>query len=381
MERAEALRGELALARRETDGLFQLISAEALYSRPVSERHRLIFYLGHLDAFDWNLLARRGLGAASFHPSFDALFERGIDPAPGEAPGDQASDWPSQSEIERYNFRTRAWIDSHLSGMESSTVEMAIEHRLMHAETFAYLMHNLPYGEKRGGSLPEVSGRPAPANPMVQVEGGVAKLGQPSDGFGWDNERLAHDVPVNAFGISKYKISNGEYREYVRAGGAVPQFWVNDGGRWFYRGMFGLVPLPLDHPVWVTWRQADGFAKWRGLELPSEAEYCLAASRWGRPDALRDNFGSCRWDPVSVDAGAGFVGNGWEWTGDLFAPFAGFQAHPDYPGYSADFFDGAHYVMKGASPRTAERMTRLSFRNWFRPEYPHMYAGFRVVGA
>ena len=68
-----------------------------------------------------------------------------------------------------------------------------------------------------------------------------------------------------------------------------------------------------------------------------------------------------------------------EWTRDLFAPFDGFETHPAYPGYSADFFDGRHYVMKGASPRTAHLLARPSFRNWFRPDYPHMYAGFRVV--
>ncbi len=74
------------------------------------------------------------------------------------------------------------------------------------------------------------------------------------------------------------------------------------------------------------------------------------------------------------------TGNGWEWTRDPFAPFDGFKPHPLYPGYSADFFDGEHYVMKGASPRTATVLARPSFRNWFRPDYPYMYAGFRLVG-
>jgi len=73
------------------------------------------------------------------------------------------------------------------------------------------------------------------------------------------------------------------------------------------------------------------------------------------------------------------IGNGWEWTRDVFAPFAGFKPHPYYPGYSQDFFDAGLYVLKGASPRTARLLTRRSFRNWFRPEYPHMYAGFRLV--
>src|ERR1700733_3345814 len=109
----QALRGELADARGQSDKLFQLIAPGTLYERPVAERHRLIFYLGHLDAFDWNILARRGLSAPAFHAEFDQLFERGIDPAPGAAPADSAADWPSQTEVEQYGKKTRAWIDSH----------------------------------------------------------------------------------------------------------------------------------------------------------------------------------------------------------------------------------------------------------------------------
>ena len=73
------------------------------------------------------------------------------------------------------------------------------------------------------------------------------------------------------------------------------------------------------------------------------------------------------------------VGNGWEWTSTIFSPFEGFEAMPSYPQYSADFFDDAHFVMKGASPVTARELLRASFRNWFRPHYPYVYAGFRTV--
>jgi formylglycine-generating enzyme required for sulfatase activity len=126
------------------------------------------------------------------------------------------------------------------------------------------------------------------------------------------------------------------------------------------------------------------------LALPTEAQFQRAAELTA-PEAARDNFGFVNWDPVAVDSGAApkgttrgdvpgqMVGNGWEWTRDLFAPFDGFEPHPYYPGYSADFFDGRHYVMKGASPRTAKLLTRPTFRNWFRPDYPYMYAGFRLA--
>jgi formylglycine-generating enzyme required for sulfatase activity len=73
------------------------------------------------------------------------------------------------------------------------------------------------------------------------------------------------------------------------------------------------------------------------------------------------------------------VGNGWEWTSTPFAPFNGFTPTPNYPGYSSNFFDGKHYVLKGGSQRTAARLLRRSFRNWFRPDYPYVYATFRCV--
>jgi gamma-glutamyl hercynylcysteine S-oxide synthase len=381
----EMLRGELAYAREQTDYLFRLIEPAALYERPIAERHRLIFYLGHLDAFDWNMLARRSLNAPAFHAEFDQLFERGIDPAPGKASVDSASDWPSRSEVEGYTRKTRGWVDAHLEEMDPWLLQMAIEHRHMHAETLAYLLHGLPYHQKAPGKEFVSHRQNTPLNPMLAIDPAAVKLGKSKDSFGWDNEHLAHDVFVPGFGISKFKISNGEYLDFVHEGGPAPHFWRHENGQWLYRGMFAEFPLPLDWPVWVTWEQASAYAAWRGHALPHEAQFQLAATLTA-PDPTRDNFDYNHWDPIAVDAGDPggpsphqMTGNGWEWTRDLFAPFAGFEAHPAYPGYSADFFDDHHYVMKGASPRTARLLARPSFRNWFRPNYPHMYAGFRLV--
>jgi formylglycine-generating enzyme required for sulfatase activity len=386
--KSRALRDELNFAREQTDSLFNLIGPGTLYARPIAERHRLIFYLGHFEAFDFNLIARRWMSAPSFHPEFDTLFERGIDPAPGEAPLDSPRDWPARAEVDRYSAQTRAWIDSHLEDIDPWILQMAIEHRHMHAETFAYLLHGLPHTDKkRPDDLkpPRAITRPAPENALVDIAEGAVTLGQSRDSFGWDNEHLAHDVFVPSFGISRFKISNGEYLDFVREGGPVPHFWLRLDDSWHFRGMFANIPLPLDWPVWLTLQQASAYAKWRGLELPTEGQY-LRARQLDSPNADRDNFGYNRWDPIPVDEAATdpqlpsqLVGNGWEWTREIFAPFEGFQPHPFYPGYSADFFDGRHYVMKGASPRTAVTFSRPAFRNWFRPDYPYMYAGFRVV--
>ncbi|MFM0519461.1 MULTISPECIES: SUMF1/EgtB/PvdO family nonheme iron enzyme [Caballeronia] len=75
----------------------------------------------------------------------------------------------------------------------------------------------------------------------------------------------------------------------------------------------------------------------------------------------------------------GQFGNGWEWTSTEFGPLQGFEPFPFYLGYSANFFDGKHFVIKGGSPRTAACMLRPSFRNWFQAHYQYVYAGFRCV--
>ena len=91
--RVDQLLARLQVARGRSEELFKIVRPAALYDRPVPERHRIIFYLGHLEAFDWNLL-REPLGLSSFDPDFDKLFAFGIDPVEGGLPTDQPKDWP-----------------------------------------------------------------------------------------------------------------------------------------------------------------------------------------------------------------------------------------------------------------------------------------------
>src|ERR1044071_3667608 len=91
---------ELQTVRAITDGLFQALHPDSFYERPIPETHRIVFYLGDLEAFDWNLLGRYAVSLPAFHASFDHRFAFGIDPAAGDLPDDQPSDWPSVTEIE-----------------------------------------------------------------------------------------------------------------------------------------------------------------------------------------------------------------------------------------------------------------------------------------
>jgi ergothioneine biosynthesis protein EgtB len=372
-----SLRARLANAREETDRLFDIVRSEALYDRPIAERHRIVFYLGHLEAFDWNLLRDQIPGLEPFHPGFDQLFAFGIDPVGGDLPTDQPADWPAVAEIHRYNQRIRQSLDSGIEAREipDQLLHVTIEHRLMHAETLAYMFHQLPLDRKvTAAQAPAAKAHPRESG-MVSLPAGAVTLGQSAASFGWDNEFEAHAVEVPAFEVDRYKVTNGEYLDYVEKTNAPhPVFWKRTGEGWYYRGMFEEIPLPLDWPVYVSQAEASAYASWAGKALPTEAQWQRAAL-----GTEPGNVDFKRWDPVPVTAETGLVGNGWEWTSSLFGPFPGFRPFPFYPGYSANFFDGKHYVMKGGSARTAACMLRPSFRNWFQPRYPFVYAGFRCV--
>src|SRR5207245_70406 len=128
-------------ARARTDTLFGLVKPDAFYERPIPERHRIIFYLGHLDAFDWNQIGQWALGMKPLHASFEQMFAFGIDPPVGREPDDKPSDWPTLDEVRGYTQQVRQTLDDVLDRAPEQILYVAVEHRLMHAETFAYILH------------------------------------------------------------------------------------------------------------------------------------------------------------------------------------------------------------------------------------------------
>jgi formylglycine-generating enzyme required for sulfatase activity len=395
--------------RAISEKVFAIPREEAYYERPISLRNPIVFYEGHLPAFAVNTLVKLVLNERGINEAYEALFARGIDPEDEAAAKSPTDLWPKRAAVLDYGrvadeMIVHALCDGNIDVDDRQAAMAILEHEQMHQETLLYMFHELAY-ERKTPRPPLAATSPIPSTPVVrdriEIPAGMATLGADANDFGWDNEFPAHRAHVDAFSIDRHNITNGEYLGYIKATGApAPHFWTRRDDAWHWRGMFGLVPLPLDAPVYATQDEATAYATWRGMRLPTEAEYHRAAygtpegverkQPWGDepPDATRGNFGFTNWDPVPVGsypAGASawgvhdLVGNGWEWTSTVFDGFDGFQPMACYPVYSADFFDGKHYVMKGASPATAPELIRRSFRNWFRPNYPYVYATFRCV--
>ena len=431
--------------RARSRALFDLLDEDTYYSRPIALRHPIVFYEGHLPGFSFNTLIKKGLGRPSIDSRLENLFARGIDPhettvgagragEAGRAGGAGRSDgWPSRDEVHAFaDEADRQVIDALLNGDvdqpghplldRAEAVFTILEHEAMHQETLLYMWHRLPFAQKRkpAGYQPRVEGA-IPGDDWIEIPAGCATLGvsRSAHVFGWDNEHPALSAEVQAFRIARHDVTNARFLEFVEAGGyrdpqwwrpedwswvlrdAVehPLFWERDGGPWYWRGMFDLVPLPPAWPVYVSQAEAAAYARWRGARLPTDAEFQRAAygspagertHPWGdaTPGGALGVFDFASWDPEAAGShpkGASawgvedLVGNGWEWTSTPFGPFPGFEAMASYPEYSADFFDGEHVIMKGASMATAKELLRPTFRNWFRARYPYVYATFRCA--
>lgn len=236
-----------------------MVREDAYYSRPIALRHPLVFYEGHLPAFSFNTVVKKGLGRPSIDPQLEALFARGIDPheQQGAASGGGPPGWPSRDVVHAFaDEADRRVIDAlERDDLErrgnplldrAEAVFAILEHEAMHQETLLYMWHRLPFEQKLPPRdyRPRVDGAP-PRQEWVDVPAGCATLGVARDAilFGWDNEHPALSVQVAGFAIERHDVTNAQYLEFVDAGGYRDSAWWRPADwEWLQRE-------PVSHPL------------------------------------------------------------------------------------------------------------------------------------
>lgn len=299
---------------------------------------------------------------------------------------------------------------------------MVLQHEYQHNETILQtlqLKQGEPYAAPRGAARSS-NGPEAGWAGMVAIPAGAYRIGTDDRSEAYDNERPAHETQLDAFEIDVSPVSNGQYIEFMQAGGYsnpehwseagrkwlaesgafAPKYWQRDGENWKTRSMDRSGLVAFDHPVsHVCFHEAEAFARWAGKRLPTEQEWEVAASwdprthsnrkfPWGEMNSSDEanidqlSFGTSPVGSYKKNVSPlgcyGMIGDTWEWTSSDFAGYPGFQSFP-YKEYSEEFFGSDYKVLRGGSWATRPGAIRNTFRNWDYPIRRQIFSGFRCA--
>jgi iron(II)-dependent oxidoreductase len=415
-------------ARARTLALVADLSDEQLLGPRLAIVNPPLWEIGHVAWFQEKWALRHAAGQPPVRPGVDSLYD--------SAAIAHDTRWdlllPSRTETLGYLMAVRDAVlerieAGNLSDSERYFIQLGVFHEDMHNEAFTYTRQTHGYPAPRF-TRPETSrGEAGPLRGDAEIPGGRFLLGAlPGEPFVFDNEKWAHPVEVHPFAIARAAVTQGEFQDFVEAGGYRrrelwsepgwrwrqsvganhPIYWRQEAaGRWLRRNFDRWLPLEPHRPVLhVNWWEAEAYCNSAGRRLPTEAEWEVAAScerlgssealaetkrrfPWGdaMPDSQQANLGGLSAGAADVaacpagDSAFGcrqMIGNVWEWTADNFEPYPGFEVDP-YREYSQPWF-GTHKVLRGGAWTTQPRLLRNTWRNFYTPERRDVWAGFRT---
>jgi gamma-glutamyl hercynylcysteine S-oxide synthase len=369
-------------ARRRTLALVQPVSDADLDRQHDPLMSPLVWDLGHIAAFE-DLWICRETGLEPLRPELADVYD--ADETPRAARGDLP--YLRRSEAVDFMDAVRERTLSVLDRVSPFIAEMLIQHENQHNET---MLQTLQLAEPGVFSPERTAPGGAAASGSLEVPAGPVEVGDPGEGFAYDNERPRHTVELGAYRIDRAPVTNEQFREFAEDGGyrrhelwsaegwtfreredwRRPRYWTADGRERRFDRTEEIEPeLPVMH---VSFFEAEAYARWRGARLPTEQE-------WERATTLVEPERGAL-DQVGFGPGpAGpFVGDCWEWTASEFGGYPGFEAYP-YREYSEVFFGQDYRVLRGASWATRPRVARVTFRNWDHPQRRQIFAGFRCA--
>jgi len=321
---------------------------------------------------------------------------------------------PSLAELLDYRRAVDEAVADALPGLPPSAlelVELGLHHEQQHQELMlmdmlAALAENplRPAAWERSTESTSSTSPAAPPLRWVERPGGLTEIGHAGAAFAFDAETPRHRVFLRPYALADRPITNGEWIEFMSAGGyADPLLWLADGwawvrenavhaplywfeqeGHWHRFALDGARPVDPAAPVChVSFYEADAFARWAGTRLPTEAEWEAAAAMIDPQSGNQlDQAGPVQPQPLGQcehwDLSHMF-GTVWEWTASAFLPYPGFKPAAGTVGeYNGKFMSG-QMVLRGGSCATPRGHLRASYRNFFYPHQRWMFSGVRLA--
>ena len=381
---AERLLERFLATRQQTEAICAPLETEDYSVQPALDVSPPKWHLAHTSwFFEQFALAPFSPDYQVFHADFAFLFNSYYNNA-GERvlrANRGLMTRPTVAEVYAY----RGYVTEHLAAFLQTgltdeilqIIELGLNHEEQHQELLAYdikyILGNQPVFPRYGNAF-ALSAEDWPRE-YLTVPAGLYEVGYAGAGFCFDNELARHQVYLNSYEISDKLVTNGEFVEFIKAGGYsdfnlwhsegwdfiqqnqinAPAYWRQSEGQWRFYTLDGLRPLdhklPLQH---ISLYEAYAFAEWKGARLPTEFEWEIAADKFA-------------WGQV------------WEWTSSAYLPYPKFAKAAGALGeYNGKFMINQN-VLRGASTATPAGHSRKTYRNFFHPYLRWMFAGIRLA--
>ncbi|MEP3247543.1 MAG: ergothioneine biosynthesis protein EgtB [Sneathiella sp.] len=285
-------------------------------------------------------------------------------------------------------------------------IELGLHHEMQHQELLLtdilHLFAQNPLKPAYRPSEPLVlTNNPPPQADWCNFEGGIMKMGHEGETFAFDCETPAHDQIIRPFKLSSHPVTNGEWIQFMEAGGYenplhwlsdgwttvqqeawhAPLYWQQEGEVWWHMTLRGYQPVDLEAPVsQISYFEADAYARWAGKRLPTEFEWEYAATELGMDGNFADGNRLRPKRASQNDADLQqMYGDVWEWTSSPYVSYPGFKpAEGAVSEYNGKFMSG-QFVLKGGACTTPKEQMRPTYRNFFYPHQRWQFSGLRLA--
>jgi ergothioneine biosynthesis protein EgtB len=405
--KAEALVRRFWRIRTRSVALCASLSAEDMMVQSMPDASPAKWHLAHTTWFFEQFVLERGGDYRSLHPEWHYLFNsyyQTVGPMHAR-PQRGLLSRPGIEQIHDYRERVDAAVSERLlRGVDAASVaviELGLEHEQQHQEL---LLTDIKHALASNPLLPAYiarlpAGTVSSVAPLEFIAGadGVVEIGHDGGGFAFDNESPRHRTLLHPHALANRLVTNEEYAAFVHDGGyreaslwlsegwdtvrreqwQRPLYWQEDlASEFTLAGVQAIDPhAPVCH---ISYFEADAFARWAGVRLPTEAEWEHAAAALPVQGNLLDqeNF-----HPRAAAHGPGLLqmfGDVWEWTASPYVSYPGFRPLAGALGeYNGKFMCG-QWVLRGGSCATPREHIRASYRNFFPPHARWQFMGIRL---